>query len=228
MATNSVRDNQRLKPSFALTGYPRSGTSAGMRMCWMGGIKVLADKKKGNQWNPYGDFELAGKRLKHGLEHWSPRYTAGKLVKVVCPYISDMVPFVETRPVKVIFMLRDIHEIVASLMAMKVVWEFAPDEAIPYAKRFLEHFNVPTLFVKFHEMLEYPKSTAVRIADFLERDLDIDKMVKAIRKDTPKGKQNELTLFEKPNWGVIDDKYLAKDGKVTEISKAKAEVHVHD
>ena len=180
---------------IVVSGYPRSGTSAMMRMLHFGGIKVLADKKRvetptNDIGNTHGDYELED--LGATLPKLSPEATAGKAVKIVAPYIHYL-PL--DRPVKVIFMVRDLHEIIASLMAMRVIWEHTPDEAIEYARKFLTHNSILTKYVQFNDFRNFPGSTALGIEEFVGRELDLFAMKEAM----DAGARNKKTLLNNSN-----------------------------
>ncbi len=167
-------------PAILVTGFPRTGTSTMMRMLLYGGIEVVADealKKAQNEFDPYGSFELenVGQTLNDAL----PGDQEGKAIKVVTPYVS-FIPL--NRPFKVIFMLRDLTEIIASLAAMQVVWEHSPDESISYARYFFEQNNIPVHYVKYKEMVKYPRATAIGIKNFLGKEFkfNVDAAIKAV------------------------------------------------
>lgn len=167
-----------MKPTYAVSGFPRSGTSTMMRFLHYGGVPVLVSdhKREGtSEFNPYGEWELED--VGHVLAATSPKETAGKVVKVVAPYIQCL-PL--DRLWKVVFMNRDINEIITSLMAMRTVWEYKPAEAIRDAKIFLGVIGVPILDVWYKDMMKYPKSTAMAISDFLGVELNAEKAAQAV------------------------------------------------
>lgn len=106
------------------------------------------------------------------------------MIKIVAPYI-DNVPL--DRPVKVIFMKRDFSEIVASLLAMKVIWESGPDKVVPRAVRWLEDKGVTSLFVEFRQLLKYPKTVIAEVGDFIGIDFDQAGALKALDRDPRRG-----------------------------------------
>lgn len=164
-----------------VSGYPRTGTSTMMRMLINGGLEPVADERflaSQDPHDPYGAFEK--ENIAQAMTDLPPEETNGKAVKVVTPHITWM-PL--DRPLKVVFMLRDLTEVVASLVAMDVVWEDAPDESISNARRFIEHWCLPVHYVKYKEMVAYPRATALGVADFLELDLDVDGMATAVDPD---------------------------------------------
>lgn len=163
---------------LVVTGFPRSGTSMMMRMLEFGGIDVIADDKlklPQHKHAPYGCHELDN--VGSQLRQMSEEETANKAVKIVCPY-ATWIPI--DRPVKAIFMQRDLNEIISSLLAMRSIWDEDIPNTIAWTRGYLSYNEIPTHFVKYKDVIKYPKSTAIGICDFLETDLNIDEMVKAV------------------------------------------------
>ena len=132
--------------------------------------------------NPHGDYEF--ENLRKSLAKLSIRKTAGRAIKIVAPYI-DNVPL--DRPVKVIFMKRDFSEIVASLLAMKVIWESGPEKSVPRAVRWLEDKGIKPLFVELRDLLKYPKTVIAEVGDFIGIDFDQAGALKALDRDPRRG-----------------------------------------
>lgn len=193
-----------------MTGFPRSGTSTMMRMLAFGGLEVVADKdmvepEEGLLLNPYGTYEMHDMRVLHE----DPEMRAsvlGRAIKVVCPYVERF-PFIIDADYKAIFVLRDRTEIISSLLAARTVWEYDIDEALQNAQLILRDQNIPILFVQYKEMVQYPRTTAMRIVDFLEADLDLDKMVEAV----DAGARRKLLKTDRPDNKLVTfnpDDYL--------------------
>jgi hypothetical protein len=169
--------------TLIVTGFPRSGTSMMMRALKFGGVEILSDPDYNyveltgepvNPADPYGVEELksVGPRIKEHDKEW----TANKAVKLVTPYI-EWLPI--NRPLKVIFMVRDHAEIITSMLAKKDLWGMDIAQSVEFARGYIEYNKIPTLFVQYREMVKYPRSTAVRIEDFLEVELNVEEMIKA-------------------------------------------------
>ena len=170
--------------TIIVTGFPRSGTSMMMRMLMFGGIGIRAAEKPKDITrviDPYGTLELTdvGPEIKSHPVEW----TANHAVKLVSPYIKWL-PI--DRPLKAIFMCRDQAGIIASLMAMKTIWEMDIQQTNEYALGYLDYNKVPVLKLRYEEVMQYPKSSAMRICDFLEVEMDIDEMAKAVDKNLKK------------------------------------------
>jgi hypothetical protein len=103
----------------------------------------------------------------------SPTWTAGKALKVATPFIPAM-PL--DRDYKVVFMVRNVHEIITSLLAYKVIWEEDPVTSIGNARKILDENDIPVFDVPYADMVKYPRATVKGIAEFLDRPLDVDAM----------------------------------------------------
>ena len=174
------------------TGFPRSGTSMLMRKLSFGGIEVIADdqmREPQHKHDPHGCLEL--KNVGGELRRMEEDETKNKAVKIVCPY-ATWIPV--DRPVKAIFMQRDINEIITSLLAMKSIWDEDIAGSIAWTRGYLKYNEIPTLFVQYNEAIKYPRATALGIQDFLEVDLDIDAMVKAVDRDARTKYKRDKTL----------------------------------
>lgn len=169
-------------PTIIVSGHPRTGTSTMMRMLKLGGVEILATEKTTREgtykYNPHGVYELG--EVMDKLQQYAAPFTSGKAVKVVAPYLH-VVPL--DRPLKVIFMTRDLREVIASLLTMRTVWKYSPDEILEAAQRFIKENDLEVLYVDYHEMVEYPRTTAVRVADFLGMELNVGEMTKAVDKN---------------------------------------------
>lgn len=171
-----------LKPTIVVSGFARSGTTTMMRILEAGGIPVLADdqsKRRLNVHHPTGTYEI--RDIGTYLMESEPRDTAGRAIKLVTQYM-EWLPM--DRPVRVIYMVRNVHEIVASLLAQKVIWEDDPVTAIGRGRKILADHGVPQLDIQYHDMTHYPRATVSRVAEFVSPglgvDLDEDAMAKVI------------------------------------------------
>lgn len=200
-----------LAPLIVVSGFPRTGTSTMMRMLYQGGIEVIAEEhlKSGlNEFDPYGNFELEGKNLAEFTER-TPESTSGKAVKIVSPLIPEVYPI--DRSTKVLFMTRDPNEIVASMLAMRVLWEWTPQDATKYAREFFDYHEIPVKYIKYTDMLSYPRTTAFTVESWLERKLDIKEMVSVVdRKARTRvkgdGGQKRLVTYHVDR-ALVDDQY---------------------
>jgi len=180
--------------TLVVTGFPRSGTSMMMKMLRYSGIGVIADDastQPQNKFSPYGCEEL--KTVAETIKELGEEQTANKVVKIVAPY-SEVIPL--DRPLKAIFMLRDVNEIITSLLAMRRIWAESIPGTIKFTRDLLAENNVPVLFVQYKDAVNYPRSTALRIEEFLEAELDIDNMAKAVDRNARTQHERDPKLKE--------------------------------
>jgi hypothetical protein len=185
----AVRRIRYGRPIVVVSGLPRSGTSMAMKMLHAGGLEVVTDGlRTADESNPKGYFELeAVKELdKNGDTAWL-RDARGKAVKIIS-FLLTWLP--EEHDYRVVFMQRDLHEVLASQNKMLVQRAETPgtleeDERMrqQYEKhltkvhRFLDGrscFSV--LRVDYRSALERPREEAERINEFIGGGLDVNRM----------------------------------------------------
>lgn len=195
------RANQQ--PVLIVSGLPRSGTSLMMMMLKEAGIELLTDHaRKADEDNPKGYYELERvKKLKDGDTAWLEG-ASGKAVKV----ISALLPSLPNKyAYKVIFMRRDMAEILASQHKMLINRGEDPkkidDEEI--GASFEKHLaktiewlgnqpNFTTLFVNYNLLLTEPAPQVAKIGQFLGDDVDSDRMIAAIDLKLHRQKKEEI------------------------------------
>jgi sulfotransferase family protein len=190
-----ARWSRRLRygpPIVIVSGLPRSGTSMAMKMLQGGGLPLLTDgARPSDASNPEGYFEFEPvKQLdKDGDLAWL-RSARGKGVKVIS-WLLTWLP--EHYDYRVIFMLRDLDEVMASQNAMLLGRgqpEAIDDPAsmrrtyerhLEQVQRFLEHRRCfTTLTVNYADVVVRPSAEATRLAEFLHRPLDVERMAAAV------------------------------------------------
>lgn len=193
-----------------------------MHMLEAGGIRVIQDTNEEiprGKYAPEGVSELVdvGGRIRNNKKKW----TKNKAVKIVTPY-AEWYPI--DRRFKAIFMLRDINEIITSLMAMKSVWVLDIPESINWARGYLQHNDIPTHFIKYAEVIKYPKSTALGIQDFLSDDLkgqklNIEGMVKRVDPKARQRYKKDKTLlgYNEPDEIIRMDREAFHDVKMDPV-----------
>jgi hypothetical protein len=177
------------RPIVVVSGLPRSGTSMAMKMLEAGGLDVVTDGvRQADESNPRGYFELeAVKALdKDGSRAWL-KDARGKAVKIISQLLTWLP---EDHDYRVIFMRRDLNEVLASQNKMLVARAGqagtpAEDEQLrrhyeahlAKVDRFLASrrcFSV--LRVDYRSAVERPREEAQRIDAFLGGGLDVEKM----------------------------------------------------
>lgn len=181
------------QPIVIVSGLPRSGTSMAMKMLAAGGMPILTDGvRAADESNPKGYYEYeAVKELhKQGDTRWLID-ARGKAIKIVS-FLLTWLP--ETNDYKVIFMQRDLREVVASETTMlKKRGEdaaasdgTATDEEqtrtvyqqhLEKVHRFMANRSCfSTLTIGYRDALERPQEAATRIRDFVDRPLNVEEM----------------------------------------------------
>ena len=181
----------RGEPITVVSGLPRSGTSMMMSMLVAGGMSAVTDDARSpDEDNPRGYFE--DRRVKAMTKNpdrtWLAE-TRGKAIKIVSRLLPELPPIYDY---SIVFMRRDIREILASqdkMLARRGGTPSVPDERMQALfERDLERTRVllqtathfKAIDVDYGAVLASPLGEALRISAFLERDLDIDRMVAVV------------------------------------------------
>ncbi len=180
------------QPIVVVSGLPRSGTSMMMRMLVAGGVPPLVDGiRAADVSNPNGYFEFEPvKGLdKDGDRAWLPA-ARGKAVKIISQLLTWLP---ETCDYRVVFMHRDLGEVLASQQAM-LVRRGEPagdgDEArmrelytahLDQVQRFLAGRSCfRPLHVQYSEAVAHPAAAAAQVAALVGRSLDQAAMARAV------------------------------------------------
>lgn len=178
------------RPIVVVSGLPRSGTSMAMKMLEAGGLPLLTDGiRTADDSNPKGYYELeAVKNLHTECDTAWLGDARGKAVKVVS-FLLTWLP--ETYDYKVIFMQRDLGEVIASETTMLIRRGESPEpvregdtrrvyeQHLEKVARFLSSRRCfSTLRVNYRDALERPVDEARRIDEFLGGGLDVEQMAR--------------------------------------------------
>ncbi len=183
------------KPIIVVSGLPRSGTSMIMKMLTEGGIETVSDGiRTSDIHNPKGYYELEKiKELDKGEDKSWLTGLRGKGVKIVSNFLKDLPG---SNNYKVIFIERNLLEIIASQNKMLAdrgePAEPANNERmlrnfeghLLKTKKLLKDkswFNV--LYIDHGEAIKNPYEQAKRIARFLGKDLNKEKMAGIVDPD---------------------------------------------
>jgi len=179
-----------MKSIIIISGLPRSGTSMMMRMIDAAKIPILTDNiRKADDDNLKGYYEFERVKKLEVDREWLPQ-AEGKAVKVIS-WLLKYLP--NNYKYKVIFMRREINEILASQRKM-MERRGEKDDNIPdekMAEQYKLHLeqidtwmkaqsNIKSIYVNYNDTLKNPKETASRISDFLDLKLDIKKMAETV------------------------------------------------
>jgi hypothetical protein len=173
-----------------VSGLPRSGTSMMMQMLAAGGMPVLSDGTRASDPdNPQGYFELEAVKRIAADSHWLTG-AAEKAVKVVHLLLPSLPPGHEYR---VVFMNRDLREVLASQEAMlrrlgRRGADLSPEQLARTFESQLRrvrqwvaeqpHFSI--LDVPYRQVIEDPAAEAARVNRFLGGHLDVARMAAAV------------------------------------------------
>ena len=175
------------KEIVVVSGLPRSGTSMMMKMLAVGGLDIVSDEiRTADEDNPNGYFEFEPvKKLVEGNFRWLADAN-GKGVKI----ISSLLEYLPREyQYKIIFMERDLQEVLASQQKMlKNRQEESLAENTKMRVQFEKHLydlkywlarqsNMDTLYISYNKMLADPKNGSTRIADFIGISMDVEKML---------------------------------------------------
>jgi hypothetical protein len=169
-----------------VSGLPRSGTSLMMQMLQAGGMKLLTDERRAaDQNNPRGYFEYETVKRSGADVSWL-ELAGGRVVKVIHLLLRHLPP---DRQYRVIFMLRDVQEVIASQRAMlkasgrsgaripddklSAVFE---QQLVEVRQWLAEQPNFRVLYVNYRDVLSDPSAAAQTIALFPGGRLDVSAM----------------------------------------------------
>lgn len=175
------------KAIVIVSGLPRSGTSMAMKMLEGGGMPILADGiRTADVSNPKGyyEYEPVKELDKSGDLAWLAE-ARGKAVKIIS-FLLTWLP--ETYDYRVIFMQRDLREVLASQNAMLAHRGEAPgaddeqmlrmyEDHLKKVARFMANRSCfSSLNVDYRDVVQSPWDAAGRINGFLGGTLDVERM----------------------------------------------------
>jgi predicted AlkP superfamily phosphohydrolase/phosphomutase/tetratricopeptide (TPR) repeat protein len=163
---------------YVVSGLPRSGTSMMMQMLEKGGLPIFTDgKREQDENNPKGYYEHEAVKTLPRNKKWVPQAN-GKVVKVIAQLLPHLPPQFKY---KVIFMERDLHEVLSSQRTMLTrLGKRTDDEAYPltlmetYTKQLNQvkewassRNHVEVLYVEHQAAIHDPFGTALQVNEFL-------------------------------------------------------------
>ena len=177
-------------PVIIVSGLPRSGTSMMMRMLEAGGFDLVVDNIRGaDDDNPKGYYE--DERIKNLKEDnsWLEELN-DKAVKIISLLLYHLP---KTKEYKIIFMLRDMKEILSSQKKMLERQNGTSDDLDDekLSNKFRDHLekvqkwlerqpHIECLYVDYHDVIQRPSENAARIRHFLNKDLNVVLMAQAV------------------------------------------------
>jgi predicted AlkP superfamily phosphohydrolase/phosphomutase/tetratricopeptide (TPR) repeat protein len=168
-----------------VSGLPRSGTSLMMQVLKAGGMEILSDGERVSDVNnPKGYFELQAVKKSASDVSWIEG-ASDKAVKVIA-HLLQFLP--NNYELKVIFMQRDIREIMLSqqkMLGKQPVYNVAIAQAFEKELEKVKAWaqrqpNVEILYVPYADLVNDPGRFVYQIADFVGYPLDTASMKLAI------------------------------------------------
>ena len=177
-------------PIYIVSGLPRSGTSMMMQMMEKAGIPVLTDGvRKADENNPKGYYEHEGAKSLARNKAWLNN-AHGKVVKVIAQQLKHLP---EKHNYNIVFMLRDLQEIIASQHAMlsregeKKAYPLALENSfrkslLQITKWGKKKHNVAITFINHAETLKQPQLTAAIIKELTNSQTTLENLVCVVDK----------------------------------------------
>lgn len=174
------------EPIVVVSGLPRSGTSLMMQMLDAGGLPPLTDhERSADEDNPKGYYEFEqAKALKDGNAKWVAQ-AQGNAVKIISALLEYLPA---NQRYKVIFMRREISEILASqrkMLERRGERSTVDDEQMSHMYRrhlssveawLAAQEHIDTLYINYAQLLDDPTVQIQRLLTFLGLPLDAQAM----------------------------------------------------
>jgi hypothetical protein len=180
------------QPVIIVSGLPRSGTSMMMNMLTAADLEIVSDRvRTADEDNPKGYFEDERvKDLEKSEDRAWLRDCRGKVIKIISFLLKDLPA---DNRYKIIFMRRDLNEVMASQNKMlrrrgEAVDEDQNSKMIDLYTSHLQKVefsmksrpNIDYLDVEYREAVADPRAQAERVVGFLDMNLDVERMVGAV------------------------------------------------
>ena len=175
-----------------VSGLPRSGTSMMMSALEAGGMTLVIDGiRNPDDDNPKGYYEYERvKKLPQGEADWLKSYQ-GKGIKIISALLTHLP---EDYRYQVIFMERDIDEILASQQRMLERSGKEEENSVSEAvmrQSYIDHLDdvkswlsekewIQTIYVSYNKILQNPENEMEKVAAFLNLELDVQRMVEIV------------------------------------------------
>ncbi len=180
-------------PIMIVSGLPRSGTSLMMQMLDAGGVPIFTDNKRSaDESNPKGYYEHEKVKNLRRDKKWLGDAT-GKAVKIISHLLYHLPGKYNY---KIIFMLRELSEVVQSQHQMLVRKKKRKEDVYParleiafkneimHANEWLkDNHNAAVLFINYKDTIEKSSEVAEKIKQFLGLKLNTEKMAAVVDPD---------------------------------------------
>jgi hypothetical protein len=173
-----------------VSGLPRSGTSLMMQMLAAGGMTMMTDGlREADANNPKGYLEFEKVKQLKKDNAWLPE-AEGKVVKIVSHLLQSCLPGLQYQ---VVFMLRDVAEIVASQESMmkRLGKPVPPVPSAEVMAMYRQHLltiqdwlarqpNFRVLYVLHRDLLKNSGPAVAKVNAFLGGQLDVAQMLTCV------------------------------------------------
>lgn len=178
-----------------ITGIPRSGTSLMMQLFKAANAEIATDAiRTEDENNPKGYYELeAVKGIVKNNQFL--KELDGKTIKIVAPLVSFIDLSLDYR---VVFMLRDLDEVVQS--QEKMVGKDQQDQKekfktmytlhIEKSRQFLLSNHIPFIEIQHRELLQESETTLQYLIDFCQWETSIDELKSVIDQSLYRNRKN--------------------------------------
>lgn len=204
-----------------VSGLPRSGTSMMMSMLEAGGMEVVVDNiRSADEDNPKGYYEFEQVKEIRKDRIWLENLR-GKAVKMVSMLLYDL-PADESY--KIIFMLRDMNEILTSQRIMLDRRGETGQNREEIARLFSKHLdeikswlaqqkNIEVVFVNYNHIIKNPGEIIPIINRFFNEDLNVEEMIRVVDKALYRQRNSalETTCDEKTSSQNLEDDQSEKE-----------------
>ncbi len=192
------------EPIIVVSGLPRSGTSMMMRMLDAGGISAMTDgERTADIDNPKGYYEVERiKNLENETDKSYVQQARGKALKVISFLIKDLP---DDNHYKVIFMRRDLDEVLASqnkMIKRLEAQDTTQDEMIKESYRndivrvrlfCKKKPNFDLIEVHYRQSIDDPSATAKAVNAFLGGGLDEVAMAATVDRSLYRNRREKLS-----------------------------------
>ncbi len=186
---------------IVVSGIPRSGTSMVMKMLTAGGLDVVTDHvRKADRDNPEGYYEYEMVKALNDDAAWLEEMK-GKGIKIISHLLQHLPLHLRY---KIIFIKRDIREVLASQKKMYDRLQKAPDGVADpvLARKFNVHLRkiarwirendgVDCLYLQHREVIDAPLGRARDIRAFLDLPLDLEAMAAVVNPDLYRNREGK-------------------------------------
>jgi hypothetical protein len=181
------KKDSKQQPIVVVSGLPRSGTSMMMRILAEGGLPVVTDElRRADSDNPNGYFEFETVRqMAEGNVTWLEN-APGKAVKIISALLEYLPP---KYSYKIIFLERDLHEVLASQHKMLEHRNEKPTASdAEIEMQIQQHMsamkpwlvrqpNMEVMFVNYNTLMKNPEPVCEQISEFIELPLNKNRML---------------------------------------------------